>query len=118
MEQVTLGQLIAALEGCDPTHSVEFDFCQFVPTDFDSYRGYYEQLAIGYEEHGTTTVAELLAGAKDALGSDFQGYKGGTFRMHAGTPIWVSNYGRCHSTAITGLIADGYSVILTTGHKP
>jgi len=38
------------------------------------------------------TVAELLAILNDAMGKAFVGYKGGDFKMHKRTSIWVANY--------------------------
>lgn len=65
-----------------------------------SYRGYYNQLTIyraGGRGHGgdatPTTVAELLADARNADGEIFMGYKGGDYTMDLDTPVWASDYG-------------------------
>jgi hypothetical protein len=46
-ETLTLGELIEKLGSFRPEMQITFDFCGFIPTKFDSYRGYYDQLALG-----------------------------------------------------------------------
>lgn len=88
---VTLGELIQALERCDPDKIVRHGFGR--P---HSYRGYYEQLA--FEPMGNRAVVEILADAKAALGATFMGYKGGEYRMDDWTDVWLANYGECGET--------------------
>jgi hypothetical protein len=82
--QMTLGQLIAALEAMAP------DLVFEGPVKARSYRGYYCDLAFDVE---STTVAESLALARSCMGKVFGGYKGGDFTMGANTPIWVAEWG-------------------------
>lgn len=81
-----LGELIEWLRQQDPTATVLHGFGQ--P---DSYRGYYDELA--FEPVEKTTFGEMLAHAQFALGRTFQGYKGGDYTMHEGTPCWIASYG-------------------------
>lgn len=102
-QPITLGAFMSALSTRPPEQEVSFEFASLTPTDLGSYRGYYDHLALGYSEDGSCTVAKLLDECRGAIGKVYEGYKGGDFRMHAGTPLWVANYGRCGSTAIVGL---------------
>ena len=107
MRQLNLGEIIKLLE----SYPVQDDACRF---DFgglvpdlapDSYRGYYDQLAMGFEaskDYPSPTVADVLKSFKSAVDKEFTGYKGGEFIMTEKTPVWVSNYGECSSTIIVG----------------
>lgn len=99
-KQMTLGQLIEALEAMDAATPVN------VSAELNSYRGYYCDLSI---EPGASTAGELLAECKDAMGEVFEGYKGGDFLMGRTTPMWVADYGRC-GDRLMGIGADGQIV--------
>ena len=86
--QMTLGKLIAVLESLPTDTPVANLF------DFDSYRGYYEDLALSLGE-GTRQAGELLTDCRECMGEVFCGYKGGEYMMGATTPLWVADYGRC-----------------------
>lgn len=58
-----------------------------------SYRGHYNDLA--FEPKDNTSISEMLAEAKSALGKEFTGYKGGEFYMGASTDCHIANYGSC-----------------------
>lgn len=95
-EQLTLGGLIDRLAKLPAECSIQWDFGYLKPTAVGSYRGYYEQLAIGHtdgHEDGFRTVGELLANLRAAVGATFTGYKGGSYVMHRDTPVWLGNYG-------------------------
>lgn len=119
-QPITLGELIAALGKAKADQPVLFDFCDLAPCGVDSYRGYYDHLAIGHKVQSHTepvVVAQILAELTLANGSYFTGYKGGEFRMGPSTPVWVANYGRSHATAVTGVFAPEFGpVIITTGY--
>lgn len=60
------------------------------------------------------TVADVLADCESALGSCFEGYKGGDFWMTGATPLWVSGYGTASGDRLMGLgIVDGALVPVT-----
>lgn len=117
--QMTLGEFIRALERQDQDEKVSFDFVHFGPTKFDSYRGYYDQLALGYgggrHDHAYEhqTVAQLLAHARECVGKEFTGWKGGEYTMHSDTPLWVANPGETGSTAIVNIEKQLYVTIIT-----
>lgn len=112
---MTLGAFIKALEACPQDAGVSFDFGGCYPTEFASYRGSYEQLALGFDDKIVRpTVANLLARAKESLGKTFEGYKGGDYTMLEYTPLWVSNYGRSSGTAITAVVFQHRSDVCIT----
>lgn len=61
-----------------------------------SYRGYYEKLAFAPAED--TTVGEMLACAKSALGKTFFGWKGGEYTMEEYTEVYLAETGCCGET--------------------
>lgn len=125
---MTLGQLIKELQSHDPEAEVKFDFAEFYPTTFMSWRGDYGELALSYE-HGDTirfvmekplpTVGDLLKAAHEANGRTFTGYKGGNFTMGPETEIWVAQYGESGETVLDGTKKTSYgnTVILITKHR-
>lgn len=123
--QMVLGELIKAIEDVgllknDGTPKlICFDFGYMRPTDLDSWRGSYCELALGYTEEGAWDAVKadvFLQSLKDAIGKTYQGYKGGDFEMSETTPIWVDNYGMASSTAIVGVKDEGYKIVLLTAH--
>lgn len=110
-----LGALVKALEAVPEGHWVMFDFGGLTPTDCDSYRGYYSDLAIGFEEDKPgPTAGEFAKRLRDCIGQTFTGYKGGDFTMAEDTPVWVANYGKTSGTAVIGVEDQGWRVLLRT----
>lgn len=100
-----LGRLIEVLEAQPQDKKTKYGFHK--P---HSYRGYYEQLAFE-PKAGETTVAEMLAAAKSALGKTFTGWKGGAYKMTSDTKCWISFEGE--STNDNGQITEmGLAFIL------
>lgn len=114
MEQMTLGAFVDALAAAEPERSVYFDWCRLTPTCFDSYRGYYDQLALGVALHGNVTAGALAGAAKRAIGTTFEGWKGGDYKMTRSTPLWVDNPGEATGTQIVGVRDDGWAIIIQT----
>jgi hypothetical protein len=81
--------------------------------EFNSYRGYYHDIALE-PWNGTLTVEQLLSAANDACGRTFEGYKGGDFTMDADTPLWIANYGSASGIAIRYIDVRGSSVTIIT----
>lgn len=109
-----LGEIIDALDGIADDTFVQFDFGGFEPTGIDSYRGYYSDLALGFDREGMK-VGALRAELQDADGGTFEGYKGGEYRMDRSTPVWVANYGRSHGVAVVAVeTREKWRVILRT----
>ena len=103
IKQMSLGVFIAGLSDFAKDKPVYFDFACLAPTSFRSYRGDYGQLALGYSDEPSSTVAEILEGAQAALGRVFEGYKGGGYTMDERTPLWAANWGRCSDQQIVAL---------------
>lgn len=81
-----LGQLIALLE--------KFPESKVVSEGFHyphSWRGSYDELA--FEPLDNTTVGEMLAAAKSAVGETYEGWKGGDFVMTLDTRVNIDYVG-------------------------
>lgn len=50
------------------------------------------------------TVGELVKALNLAIGATFEGYKGGQYTMHAGTDLWVSEYGHVDDLRIVSIL--------------
>jgi len=83
---MTLRELIEFLENRDSTKVVRHGF-----NGPHSYRGHYDQLAFRPAEN--VTVREMLACAKEALGTMYTGYKGGEYIMYEYTDTWIAEWG-------------------------
>lgn len=127
--QISLGELISEIEKHDlKTNSGEikticFDFGTAIPTKLDSYRGYYDELALGYKLSGYDNDSghfdeckadEFLKHLKSAIGKEYTGWKGGDYIMNENTPLWVANPGNCGDTIIVGVLDKGYTFIILT----
>ena len=82
-----LVELITFLEKCDPAIVVPVGF-----QEPHSYRGDYFKLA--FEPAINVTVGSMLACAREALGSTYQGYKGGDYKMTKYTEVHIALYGQ------------------------
>lgn len=113
--QFTLGDFIDALKRCDPEEPVKFDFVHFGPTTLESYRGYYEDVALGYTDVGDyPKVKDLIAHCETTIGKVFSGWKGGNGRpVRRDTTLWVANPGESGSTGIVGVEPRLYVTIMT-----
>jgi hypothetical protein len=82
-----------------------------------SYRGYYERVAFEpvYPMPDDPHKDERRAGAmwlvaRDALGQTFLGWKGGSYRMHAGSLVHLAEEGRTGPQVVGfGLLLDDES---------
>lgn len=87
----TLGGLVDALKAQDPTKRVRLGFA-----NPHSYRGDYTELA--FEPAENVTVADMLASAESAVGTSYEGWKGGDFTMDTYTPVHLAIEGRSGET--------------------
>lgn len=113
----TLGELKDELQKYSESHFVMFDCLpQMQPTTFGSWRGSYDQLALGYEAVSYTTtnvtVGALLDAIKSTNGKTFEGWKGGSYRMSYRTDVWVENRGCYTGMRIAGTRFDGERVLI------
>lgn len=83
---MTLEELITALEAADPNLVLPDGF-----THPHSYRGDYMDLA--FEPASNVTVAAMLTDARSALGTTYQGWKGGDYEMTEYTDCWLASEG-------------------------
>lgn len=83
---MNLKYLIEWLEQQNPDAVVPHGFGQ--PR---SYRGYYDQLA--FEPLENARLGDMLNYARSALGTTFEGYKGGEYTMDEWTECWIAKYG-------------------------
>ncbi len=113
--QMTLGALIDDLKDKNQSgavYAVIGDETSFL-SDPHSYRGYYSDLSLT-PSNTKGSVADLLAELQAALGSTFEGYKGGDFLMGADTPVWVSPYGVNSQIAVMSIAERDGDVALIT----
>ena len=140
MSMQKIGGLAAELDKYNQKALVFID--GIAPTRLSSYRGFYDQLAIergggGFERtklsgrgesfgdytpghsgvhiRANPTVADLAKALRLAIGEEFEGYKGGQFRMDEDTLLWVSEYGDCDSRRIFDIqqMTDGSVNLIT-----
>lgn len=99
--QLTLGEMVILLENADQTKPVRFTNGRS-PGYYDSYRGYYEFVAVDPCDD-PITVAEFLELTKVAIGATYAGYKGGNFTMSKNTPVWISHYGEASGWCVSAI---------------
>lgn len=112
--QMTLGEIIATLKRKDQDRSVTFGFDYSRPSGVSSYRGYYEDLAIGYKRGVECTVATLLLMLQDIDGKTLTGWKGGDYVMDSDTVLWMANPGESGGMAIVDVVETPYQIWLKT----
>lgn len=108
-----LGDLIESLSAMNADDPVEFADGT-VPWRLCSWRGIYGELTIDSRPGGYTTVGELLAEAREAVGKTFTGYKGGEYTMSLETPVWADQWGDYQCMAPTGFLRTQGKVRITT----
>jgi len=128
-DQLSLGQLTAKFETIAAKqkyviekwgHEAEvvLDFCGLPVIDIGSWRGAYEELAIGFNCEGDgIDVSAFLAVLVATDGKTLTGYKGGDFLMTKDTPVWVDNYGKCNHEAVIDVVDDEFQVVVVTGKR-
>ena len=132
-DQLTLGELIVKLESLidkrkyltdnddEKEPEIVFDFEYLFPTKFDSWRGFYRELALNFTSPASKQqpmkLSEFLALCQSTVGKIFEGYKGGDFTMGKHTPIWVANYGNSGHTALVEVVDADYEIVLITGYR-
>jgi len=117
-ERLNLGDLIDLMQARnDKEQCVRFDFGHVSPVGIDSFRGCYEDLAIGFEEEPKKypSVAAFLKLLRDTVGKTFTGYKGGDYKMMGSSRVWVANYSNTSNTTIVGIRDCDYMTVLHTG---
>lgn len=95
---MTLGELIDNLKRLDPSLVVEHGF-----VEPHSYRGYYDELA--FEPARGMSIRSMLEAAESAVGTTYEGYKGGEYTMHEHTPVHLALYGTTGEPITSHLVA-------------
>jgi hypothetical protein len=113
---MTLGRLVRRLEQLDPALPVRTDDEQVI-ADVESYRGNYCEPALRPvlfpADRHLRTVGELLEVARAAIGKTVQGFKGGSYVLHADDPLWFAEHGSASGTRPIGVhVIDGEAVIM------
>ena len=118
--RLNLGQLLEKLRDRDPEQYVVFDFGSCHPTTCASYRGYYEDLAIGFSEEGMPPkVKDFINLLEAAVDTVFIGWKGGEYRSSTRSSVWVANPGNTGSTVIERIASEcDYQTVLITEWSP
>lgn len=80
---MNLGKLISRLQSEDPNREVPIGFC-----NPHSHRGDYSELAFTVDLG--SSIGSLLSAAVYAIDRDFEGYKGGTYRMTLETECYLT----------------------------
>lgn len=114
---LSLGELIDALTDFDHTLYVQFDFAGAAPTTIDSYRGYYEDVAIGYSGEYSDVqcrVGKFLDTLKSSEHKTFTGWKGGDYVCDRESAVWVACPGTAPGVYIIGVEVDEYGVTILT----
>lgn len=98
LKRATIGSLITVLEDIKTagggTREVMFDGHLYPDGTIASYRGYYEQAALGWSGKLTdVTVDTLIEVLRGAIGRTFVGWKGSDYEFHTDTPLWLANEG-------------------------
>jgi len=114
---LNLGQLIDLLKKVRQDAWVYIDGpVRLTPGEVRSYRGYYCDLAIGVNLDGLApSVCNFIQTLEQAIGTSFEGYKGGIYLMDRQTRLWFSNYGESYRYGPTGIRTepDSAHVIVT-----
>lgn len=114
---IRLGELIAKLIPLYRYNQISFDFGGFVPFEFNSWRGSYDQLAIAYQKGDTISVLEFLNMCENICGKTLTGSKGGEYVMNYKTPVWVDLHDECTYTGIIDVVAvDSEEYKIVTSH--
>jgi len=95
---LTIRGMLDKLNNFDDNEKVTLPDGKFFDGTADSYRGYYEDMYLGYcyEDLGHNTVGSLKQILTDALlTAEMTGYKGGEFPIEDDTLLWLASYGRC-----------------------
>lgn len=113
--QMTIGAFIARLRELSPSTDVRYVFGGCPDMRVQSYRGYYDEAALGWRggEYGTEGVLahDLARSLELQINHRMEGWKGGAFIISRDTPLWCDNAGNCSSCAVVGVTDYGQILI-------
>lgn len=119
--QVTLGELRDALARATPTAEVRLDVLGLYAHGLHSWRGSYDEPAIGwsverFDRQGRpidVTAGALCLQIDEALGGKvFHGYKGGEYRYRRSSPVNIDNWGEYTCTRLVNVTVEETRVVL------
>lgn len=115
---MNIGTIKKYLAVADKSVTVYFDFCGCMPTEIASWRGTYDEPAIGWCATGdgkAPTVKEFIAELEVATsGKVYTGWKGGNFTYTESSTLHVDNRGESTNTEIIAVEVGEYDVIIHT----
>lgn len=120
MSGLTISELISALRKMPQDADLYIDSpFDIHPEGLISWRGNPEELALDITMGGhAPSVERFIRELEGAIGKSFEGYKGGSFVMNEHTPVWIAPYGRSLSVRATGVLEDGWRVVITWEEGP
>lgn len=115
---LNIRELLDKLEKFDGETIIKLINSKFLDGQYDSYRGYYIDLALGFsdEDHGISTVNDLKNILMKALNDgEMYGYKGGDYSIVGSTLVWLGNYGTTHESEmiVDVKLIDGQAYIIS-----
>ena len=114
---MTVGEVLDALATADVGAPVYFDFGGCVPTTVHSWRGSYDEPALGWEPPNGVdmTVIELIVELEKCTdGHEYTGYKGGEYAYNRHNTLHIDNYGRYTNTELVTVEVNSWCVYLIT----
>lgn len=115
MNRMTIGALITRLRELSPSTDVRYVFGGCPDLRVASYRGYYDEAALGWQggDYGTEGVLahDLAKALETQIGTVMTGWKGGEYPITRETPVWCDNAGNFSSCAVVGVTDYGQILI-------
>ena len=109
---MNLGDFVDYLSGLSPDLYIIFDDGRN-PGKFNSYRGYYDNLALDCRKT-RCKVSSILKKASGCINRALEGYKGGKYIMTKNTHLWYSEYGDVSCIKITHITVEHGMAIIHT----
>lgn len=119
---MTIDAVLQELKAAKPDARVYFDFANCVPTTVNSWRGIYDEPALGWQPAGYSgnvkeypTAASLIRELERAIdGREYSGWKGGEYRYCGKHTLHIDNPGDSTNTEIVRVELDDWRVLLHT----
>lgn len=99
-DNLTIGTLLEQLDSFENNKKLRLSTGEFfiLNGEFDSYRGYYEDLAIEKDVTPDESTASIVFDFKKVLNNALEqgemcGYKGGDYSIDKSTLVWFGSYG-------------------------
>lgn len=112
---MTIGELKEALKRKPKEMPVRYDFAYFHPARVHSFRGFYDEPAIGYAtDCDPLTVADVLELLEQLTTEQFTGYKGGEYFYRDDQILHVANAREACDTVITDVFNHEGDIVFET----